>query len=207
MINLISAGAISLLLPIAAMAQDYTSAYTKLNFDQHCKIIEEYEAGIEAKCSGYTQPGNSPDQEWPVYFSEGDLRQMVRFGHALPKAERWESFGEFNQIGKTVEWRLNNTQPVAAILRWHIENTNPQTGMQDEQHRGQVLVISTVAGSHRPDHACVVGYVDARANKNANALARNIADFLAAQFRCGIDVAEFYGLRGDLSGTPTSLSR
>ncbi len=207
MINLIAAASISLLLPVTALAQNYTSTYTKLIFDRHCKIIEEYEAGIEAKCSGYTQPGNSPDQQWPVYFSEGDLRQMVRFGHASSKPARWESFGEFNQVGETVEWRLRGSRPVAAILRWYIENTNPQTGIQDKQHRGQVLVVSTVAGSDRPDNACVVGYVDARANKNANELARNIADSLAAQFQCGIDMPQFYGQRGDLSGNPTSLSR
>ncbi len=206
-ISLISSAAISLLLPFAAFAQNHTSAYTKLIFDRHCEIIEQYEAGIEAKCTGYTEPGNSPDQQWPIYFSDGDLRQMVRFGHTSIKPERWESFGEFNQVGETIEWRLNGTRPVAAILRWYIENTNPQTGMQNKQHRGQVLVVSTVASSDRPHNACVVGYVDARSNKNANELARNIADSLAEQFRCGIDLPEFYGKRGDLSGNPTSLSR
>ena len=191
----------------SAYAQNYTSAYTKLDFDRHCKIFNKHELGIDAKCSGYVQPGKPKSQEWPVYFSEGDLRQMVRFGHAQKEARQWESFGEFNQIGQTIEWRLWDGKPVAAILRWFIENTNPDTGIQDKKHQGQVLVVSTVADVDNRDNACVAGYVDARANKNANKLARQISDSLAPDFVCGIDKPKFHGARGKLAGNPTNMSQ
>ena len=187
-------------------AQTYSSAYSKLIFEHHCTIYSEYELGVSAKCSGYEEPGKGPSGQWPVYFSEGDLRQMVRFGHVREKSQRWESFGEFNQAGQTIEWRLRFGRPIATILRWFIENTNPDTGMQDKQHRGQVLVVSSVADMNNPDNGCVVGYVDARANNDANVLARQVADNLAADFVCNKDRPIFYGERGSLSGSPTNIT-
>ena len=175
-------------------AQSYTSAYTKLNFDQHCVILEEYELGVSAKCSGY--------KDYPVYFSEGDLRAMVRFGHTNPKTDRWESFGQFNNVGSTIEWRLSQGTPIATILRWHIETEDSQ-GNREE---GQVLVVSTVAGFNNPDNACIAGYVDARTNSNANILARNVADTIATYFKCDVDSPKFYGEKGPYSGSPTNYS-
>jgi len=172
-------------------AQEYTSTYTKLDFDKHCTIFEKYRTGLSAKCTGY--------KDYPVYFSEGDLRAMVRFGHTTPKTERWESFGQFNTAGNTIEWRLSAGIPKATILRWYIDTENAQTGDREE---GQVLVISTVAGFDNPDNACVAGYVDARANSNANILARNVADTIAPHFKCGVNSPEFHGERGPYSGNP-----
>lgn len=176
-------------------AQEYTSTYTKLDFDKHCTIFEEYELGVSAKCTGYL--------DYPVYFSEGDLRAMVRFGHTTPKTERWESFIQFNNAGSTIEWRLSAGVPKATILRWYIDTENDQTGNREE---GQVLVISTIADYSNPDNACVAGYVDARANSNANTLARNVADTIALRFNCGVDAPQFYGERGPYSGRPTNYS-
>ncbi len=187
-----------------ANAQDYTSAYTELNFDQHCTILSRYELGVSAKCTGYTPPGMGPDAQWPIYFAEGDLRQMVRFGHVNEETDQWQSFGQFNQVGKTVEWRLSNGKPIATILRWFVDSENPQTGAHEE---GQVLVVSTVANHSDPNNGCVVGYVDARANSNANVLARNVADSIAGHFQCNSDNPKFYGERGPNSGTPTGMGR
>lgn len=87
-------------------------------------------------------------------------------------------------------------------------NINPGTGAADKAHRGNILVISTVAqpeqyGSQK--QSCPIGYVDARANKNANQLAQDIADQFAQQFKCGIDQAKFYGNIGKYSGAPSRL--
>jgi len=49
----------------------------------------------------------------------------------------------------------------------------------------------------------VVGYIDARANKNANAIARNVADKFARNFKCGTDTPKFHGKRGESAGTPS----
>ena len=122
-------------------------------------------------------------------------------GRYLPEDyinDEWESFGQFNRTGDTVEWLLRNGVPYAAILRWYIENSNGE-GVADTSVEGQVLVISTVADHDNPV-SCVVGYVDARANPSANAQAREIADQFAMTFRCGIDQAEFHGIRGPYSG-------
>ena len=53
----ILAAAITIATSQSANAQDYTSAYTKLNFDQHCTVLSKYELGVSAKCTGYTPPG------------------------------------------------------------------------------------------------------------------------------------------------------
>jgi len=74
--------------------------------------------GLTATCSGYTG--------YPVIFSEGDLRQMVRFGHIAKLGDQWESFGQFNRANDTIEWRIKDKKPYAAILRYFIENSNKQ---------------------------------------------------------------------------------
>lgn len=175
-----------------ALAEENT--YTKINFDKSCTIIDQYEQGMNAVCSGYTG--------YPILFSEGDLRQMVRFGHIAELGGQWESFGEFNRANDTVEWRLKDKKPYAAILRYFIENAN-DNGEYIKELEGQVLVVSTV-GTHEQPTSCVVGYVDARANKDANKLSQELADTKAKNFTCGKDKPEFFGKRGRFSGSPTS---
>ena len=177
---------------IPALAQ--TNTYTKFNFQKDCTIISEYELGVSAICSGYTG--------YPVIFSEGDLRHMVRFGHIAKLEDQWESFGEFNRANDTIEWRLKDKKPYAAILRYFIENSN-SNGEFTKALEGQVLVVSTV-GTHEKPASCVVGYVDARANKNANKLAQELADTKASSFICGKNKPEFFGKRGRYSGSPSS---
>lgn len=168
------------------------SAYSKIDLEQTCTFHSEYEQGASAYCEGY--------KGYPIHFSEGDLRQMVRFGHVGKLDGQWQSFGQFNRINNTVEWRLENKKPYAAILRWFIENTNDE-GATTTQTEGQVLVISTVADHAKPV-SCVVGYVDAKANNNANDIARNIADTLARDFKCRSDTPSFHGIRGEKAGDP-----
>ena len=166
------------------------SKYTSFDLEENCVFHSEYEAGASAYCKGY--------RGYPVHFSEGDLRQMVRFGHLATLDGQWESFGQFNRAGTTIEWRLEAGRPFATILRWYISGEAAQATSPAE---GQVLVISTVA-SHDKPRSCVVGYVDARANREANALAREVADTLARSFECGADEPLFHGARGATSGEP-----
>jgi hypothetical protein len=170
-----------------------TSVYTKLNLETDCRFHQRDEQGGRAKCSGFG--------DYAVHFAEGDLRQMVEFGFIGENDRGWVSFSQWNRIGQTVEWRLWDGRPLATILRWYIENVAPDTGSADKRLEGQVLVVSKVG---QPDarQACVVGYVDARANRGANTIAREVADTVVPRFRCGTDVAKYYGKRGPTSGTP-----
>lgn len=175
-------------------AQAAESIYTKLNLENGCVFHSEYEQGASAYCTGY--------KGYPVHFSEGDLRQMVRYGHLALLDKQWESFGQFNSVNDTIEWRVDdNGKAYAAILRWFIENAD-DNGDYPDASKGQVLVVSTVADHERPV-SCVVGYVDARTNKNANSLARQVADDIARDFICGKDEPNYHGKRGPHAGDPS----
>lgn len=152
--------------------------------------------GVSLKCDGYG--------EFPVYFKEGDLRQSVIFG----KVDRelievaFESFSAFNRVNAKIEWRLNGAgTPVAAILRWFIENPGP-SGSPSPESTGQVLVISRVGTAAYPG-SCFVGMVDAKATADANRVARQVADDIADTFDCGMQPPEWYGKRGDLTSERT----
>jgi len=178
------------------IAQAQTSHYTKLDLDKDCVFTQSNDQGGSAICTGY--------KKYPVYFSEGDLRQQVQFGFIDTSINQWESFGQFNSINDTIEWRLENGVPYATILRWFISNIDEQSGIPTKQSRGQVLVISTVAATKHAT-SCIAGYVDARANNNANIIARQVADEIAIDFTCGKNLPEFHGKRGKYSGNPTAL--
>lgn len=169
------------------------SVYSKIDFDA-CISQSADPQGGQLQCAGYGG--------YPVVFKEGDLRQAVQFGH-VAQGDVFESFGAFNRINDTIEWRLDaNGFPVAAILRWFLENPDPKTGSPSPQSTGQVLVISRV-GQPGDAHSCVVGYVDALANSNANVIARTVADTLAEHFVCGGGTPVFHGDRGPLATDPS----
>jgi len=195
------AGTIPLILllaaaPSAARAND--STYTDFDTD-HCKTLSPEDAeggGISLQCKGL--------MDYAVYYKEGDLRQSILFGHVNQAYIDgvFESFGPFNHAGRKIEWRLGpDGKPVATILRWFIENADPATGEPAPKLKGQVLVVSKVAGED--GKGCVVGYVDALANPEPNTLARQIADTKTGGFICGKDKADFTGVRGLRAADPT----
>lgn len=180
---------------IATGAAAHDSVYTKLDLET-CVKLDEYALGVSLMCAGHSGFG--------VLFQEGDIRHSVHFGHIGNqfKTSQFESFGSFNNVGDTIEWRLNEERvPIAAILRWHISNPEAEG---DQSKEGQVLVVSKV-GQPGVGEACVAGYVDARANANANELARQVADGLIVNgFSCGIDQPIFHGERGSSASDPTN---
>ncbi|HWU60889.1 MAG TPA: hypothetical protein VN112_02585 [Ensifer sp.] len=181
----------------ASPALANSSAYTKLDLD-HCKKMSSGEAGALLKCAGY--------QSYPVYFAEDDLRQSLRYGPAARDLieESFESFAQFNNINLTIEWRLDNAgKPIAAIQRWFTDNPDPKTGEPSPKNAGQVLVVSRVA-QKEDGLSCVVGYVDALANSNANDLARTLADDNASDFACGYAEPIWVGTKGPKAGTPSN---
>lgn len=198
-LSVLSAAAMlaAMLLPVPVLAGE--SAYAKIDLDR-CKTVRESgedEAGdfIEMTCKGHGKAA--------VHFKEGDLRQAVMFGDLAPDISEgaFETFGPFNHMTNgTVEWRLNDSgTPVAAILRFTVENVNQEDGSTDPSQHGQVLVISRV-GRAPEKLACVAGYVDALANPDANEIARRVADTIAPDFACGRAAPAWHGIKGDKAG-------
>lgn len=150
------------------------SAYTKLDFDA-CETLSSSEEGgsVSLRCVGY---GDAP-----IFYNEGDLRADVDFG--APNDE-FATFGGFNTVGTTVEWRLEGGRPAAAIIRYLVQSA-------DGGAEGQVLSIHKVGEGETP--GCVVAYVDARANRNANDMARQAADARVPGFACGRDRPAYIG--------------
>jgi hypothetical protein len=164
-------------LTISATAGSISSDYTKIDFKKDCQTISESEEGasITLQCKGLGSV--------PIHYAEGDLRAAVTFGDQPEGYDApWQSFGPWNRINTTVEWRLEDGKPFATILRWFLDNIDPATGSADPKREGNMLVISRVAGlDGKP--GCMVGLVDARANTNANELARKVADEMARTLR------------------------
>jgi len=184
---------LALLFPSYVTAQD--STYTELNIEQGCTLITETVEGTSAsyQCQGF--------ENYPVYWTFGDLREFVRFGYISDSASYYETFAEWNYVNTTIEWRLDNGIPFATILRWFIDNVDPVTGSVDPAMRGQVLVVSRVANTPS-EQSCMVGLVDARANADANVLAREVADGMARKFNCGSDLIQYYGDVGRYAPSP-----
>lgn len=175
------------------------SVYTTLNFDDgSCKTYgppptqEDEDLGVVAlKCPGY--------KDYSVLYNSGDERTSVYFGGGsdAEKERGWESFESFNSTSEKIEWRLDdNGRPFAAILRYSLflQPADPATGKGEV--RGQVLVVFKVGQQGGPV-GCAVGLVDALANKDANAKARQVADDIAVNFQCRKDTAVYHGIRGD----------
>ena len=186
--------------PLSAAAA--SSVYTDTATDRCENLMpnpsqEDIDLGVAAfKCLGY--------KGYAYHFSENDVRQSTYFGYLskeiLDKAG--ETFEVFNHVGDKIEWRLDDRGvPRATILRYTMENMNPKTFEADKAFYGQVLVVSRVG---QPDDrtGCVVAYVDALANKDANAMARKLADTLAPSFPCGKQKPVFHGKVGDKVSEP-----
>lgn len=157
-------------------AQSASSAYTKIDIERDCKhrpgvAVEDYG---EWRCKGY---GGGA-----IWLGAGDQRMFVSFGPKAkdePAAE--ETLPSFNDVYKgVVEWRLAGGKPFAAIMRWNYKLASER---EKRTTSGRVLVVTRLP----PGAVCHVGYVDARANANANALARELADVKARDFLCGKD--------------------
>ena len=165
-----------LLNPLAAAAAP-DSAYTQLDSEKDCTLVDEAredEEGdwAELLCKGY--------RDYPVYLSYGDVRESVFYGFAPNgKPDSWESFGGFNSVSKTVEWRIEDGVAFATIHRWSINDASTNKDIE-------VLVVEKVA---QPDamEGCVVGYVVAPGNPGHNEQAREIADAHARDFTCWSD--------------------
>ena len=163
-----------LLLSTSSFCAAFESAYTKFNTDD-CP----HEEGTDAEDEGiWTCPGYDGID---VLVSAGDQRMFISFGPDRDSYALTETFSGFNDaFDGTVEWLIEKTdgqsKPFATILRWNV-----MTGNDEGTPSGRILVITRLGDGG----VCHVGYVDARANPNANELARKLAEDHARTFQCG----------------------
>ena len=131
-----------------------------------------------------------------VVVSEGDLRETVSAGRSVrvaegePAAKAW--FGPFNSTTNTIEWRSHGkAKPFAMIQRWHLAD-NDDNGKDNRPIAKPMLVVTRL----QPGKVCHVAYVDVQANPDANELAREAADEIARDFKCGTDRVRVVGNSG-----------
>ena len=169
----------------SAQAQNIVSVYTQLDLDK-CRhkagtMEEDYGAWFCRGLNGI-----------PVHVSAGDQRSYVSFGHnAANEPASKQTLASFNGEGKTIEWRAvrgadGKLVPFATIMRWSTTKSD-ETGTV----RGHVLVVTRLSSP-----VCHVGYVDGRANADANALAQDMADTHARNFKCDTDKPIMRGKTG-----------
>ncbi len=77
------------------------------------------------------------------------------------------------------------------IQRWHIADIEDE-GKDGRPIAKQLLVVTRLP----PGPVCRVAYVDVKANPNANDLARDAADTVARDFKCGTDKVKVIGASG-----------
>lgn len=163
--------------PVQAQS-GFTSAYTDLDLAQ-CLVLDADDFGASWSCPGY--------KGFPLMVEEGDLRFSLSYGFdADENSAGFQTLPPFNRLGEKLEWRLSNALgrwfPIATIVRYH--TAHPETG----EDFGQVLVVTQI----QEGNSCHIAYVDARANTNANELARQAAD-AAGDFDCATDEVEVIG--------------
>jgi len=172
--------------PAADGAPVFTSVYTRHDVanDDDCSVAfddSEYGAigyACESGHDGIT-----------VWISDFDARMAVSYGpDGGNEMAANQTLPPFNTVGDTIEWRLRDGEAFATILRWYTSVNEPDGSM----YEGQVLVVTRLGQGN----TCHVARIDALANDNANALAREAADSMASDFDCASDDIATIGTRG-----------
>lgn len=132
-----------------------------------------------------------------VLVSKDDKRETVSVGYNRVEAAKEPAaqtfFGPFNSALPMIEWRITGNNPFAMIQRWRIADIVDQTMSNGGGPEAKpLLVVSRLP----PGGVCPVAYVDAEANPNADELARQAADQIARDFKCGADQAKVLGTPG-----------
>ncbi len=175
---------ICICMPLTSQAGEVKSFYTNIDLGK-CKLAAD------------AKPGNGEWSEWHcrgfrgmrVTVVESDLRFYLSYGPKGKKQQVTEqTLPPFNNIGAKLEWRAKKRRgrwvPYATILRYFTDTGDGQ--------KGQILVVTKLG----KDDACHVAYIDALANKNANALARRTADQRVPSFLCRADEPQRVGNQG-----------
>lgn len=177
-------GAAMLATPVLA---GFDSAYTELDFNnrKNCTNVTpapvegEANDGVAFECAGFGG--------YVVTFAEGDLRSVVSFGtESGDHCSARQTFGGFNSVGKRIEWRLKDGNPIATILRWSVSYDAEEPSKQKSW-----LVVTKLEA----DNSCHMAYVEG-AYPGANEKARSLADTAAEAFSCESDRPTFFANPG-----------
>ena len=181
------------LLPLAATAAEVTSAYTTYDIDECERTSTEAEESFGAfTCAGY--------EGYDIYWAEGDLRTFAAYGkNAFEHCSAQQTFGRFNSTNTTVEWRLENGRPFAAIQRWNVSDNDDNTTTKSW------LGVTRIEDGNSCRVALVEGSLP-----GANGKAREAADHLARKFNCQTGIVEVISAtpmqaENLMSGTPCGI--
>ena len=123
---------------------------------------------------------------WVVLVNKDGGRETVSVGHNRDEAAKepaaQASFGPFKVALPSIEWRTAGNNPFAIIQRWRAAGGDSKP----------MLVVTKLP----PGAVCPVAYIDAAANANADELARQAADQIARDFKCGTDQPKVLGASG-----------
>jgi hypothetical protein len=173
---------------VPALAQPATQPGTRFTelVGGRCRFItQDRETGEDAlkRCPGHG------DLELETLSSHTRVSLSFRFSRTQRVADVIAGWS----LGKSVEWRGTKAnkgfQPYAAIVRVLMKDPEAATRRPD----GEILAVMRVEPSEA--EACVIAYVDARANKAANTLARSTADRLGPTYLCESDKPAVAGAR------------
>jgi hypothetical protein len=170
------------------------------SFAQHAAaqaLQIDYTSTAEKACKTHAKSKRSEEMAWVELSCAGrggyvmrlydvDLRMTVSVGRTIAAAATEpaanKGFGPFNRAHDTVEWRSIAGKPFAIIQRWSLSDSE-KLAPSGQPAEVTMLVVTRLP----PGPVCHVAYIDAKANPDHNALARQIADEKAAAFRCGTD--------------------
>jgi hypothetical protein len=176
----------------AAQAEELVSTYTSTK-PQLCRetnrvIIDGDEYASTRVCrgkAGYTVIVDDDDLRTTVTIrKKGKAKAVIAGG----------SDGRFSSVHNVIEWRSvkGAAEPFAVIIRWSFRDPD------DESKEGKDLPLLIVARLS-PGPICQIALVDTTAKQDANAIARQIADEKARDFKCNSDTAQLIGARGRAS--------
>ncbi len=147
-------------------AAEIRSLYTDLT-DKACQVTGQAKAGegdwVNLLCPGVfgyqlTKVDDDARQSLSL-VRDGKVQGLHFFGHVTPA---------FNHLGDKAEWRMQGQEPMALIVRMHIQEQAPDGA----SHKRQVLIVSKLAAAQ----SCVVKIINASKEKDANHEAQAAAD-------------------------------
>lgn len=169
---------LAIAIEVPASAQQIVSEYTDLDRDRHCVVFAGGD-NTEGNWSNFICQGW---RGYPVLIYHADAHESLfyGFGPSGDLAPIWESFSGFNHAGPRIEWRIEHdgprATPFATIHRWFVT-------VDSGSEPVEVLVVQKVGQLHARV-GCVVGYVVATGDPEANLKARRIADAKARGYSC-----------------------
>jgi hypothetical protein len=159
------------------------SVYTDFDL-KACVQVTPETSGEEGESSGVYECAGFG--KYVVTCAEGDLRSFVSFGmESGDQCALQQTFSGFNSVGKKIEWRLRDGEPIATIFRWTV-SYDPE----DSSKTKTWLVVTKL----ERQNSCHMGYVEG-SYPNANQKARWLAD-QAAAFSCDVGVPTFFANPG-----------